>query len=157
MNANWDRWALQSFIKYLETTFASGLSWPLYILGVSPGEETDFLNLSSPVRLAASIDTAKRQRGTYEYWLEVRLTLILTTTYDQSDVFLHSRKVGVLESLIPTCLDLKRWGEVSETVFCTVNLLDDIEPRPYPSIGPTTRVSQSVYTLDYKGPVDGTD
>ncbi len=156
-NSNWDRWTLASIVDFMRNTFRDGdPNWSVYILNVDLGEETDFSDPTKPARLAVNVKTDKRQVALNEFWLNVKITLILTTTVSSIDAFNHSRCVGTLESKIPTCLPLTKKGSADE-VFCTLILESPLEPVTYPSVGQTTRVAQTVYELAYKGQIDGTD
>lgn len=153
----WELWVLQTFIKSFKALLETDgvYNWPVYVLGVSPGEETN-VDLSKPARLSIAVNTAKRQRSNPEIWLESTLTLILTTTVSDEDVYLHARKVGILESVIPRCLQVKSWTGAGN-VIANMNLLSDVDPKPYPSLGTTARVAQTVYSLEYEGPVHATN
>lgn len=159
-NTNWDRWTLASIAAFLHATFRddNSVNWSVYVLGADLGEETDYVDPSKSARLAANVTTVKRQVAMSEYWLDVNVTLILTTTQSTSDAFNHSRSVGILESKIPTCLPLIKKGDtLTDEVFCTLVLESPLKPVTYPSVGQTTRVTQTVYELDYKGQIDGTN
>lgn len=157
-NSNWDRWTLASIAAFLHATFRddNSVNWSVYVLGADLGEETDYVDPSKSARLAANVITVKRQVTKSEFWLDVDVTLILTTTQSAGDAFNHSRSVGVLESKIPSCLPLLKKGD-SDEEFCSLVLESPLKPVTYPSVGQTTRVSQTVYELAYKGQIDGTD
>lgn len=161
INANWERWTLSSFTKLLKSTFQDdvAVNWNVFAGGIDLGEETDHIDVSKPARLAFFVKVGKRQNSGSEYWIKAELVLILTTTVRTSDPFYHSRYVGILESKIPQCLALEKLGsDVGDdaSVFCVLNMLrdSDFDPVSTPSIGMQSRVSQSVYTFQYKGVVN---
>lgn len=158
-NANWDRWTLASIVDFFKTTFEDPtVNWVVYIAGVDLGEESDYADPTKPARLAVHIETDKRQSSKGEYWLVSNITLIVTTTSSSNDGYDHSRKVGILESKIPVCLPLIKKGDtLTNEVFCNLVLKSDLEPKSFPPIGQTARVTQTVYDLVYKGKVNGTD
>lgn len=161
INANWNRWSLASICKYFHDTFKDdvAVAWPTYIGGVDLGEESDYLDPSKPARLSVYTKLGLRHPSGSEYWIEAAVTMIVTTSINVADPFHHSRYVGTFESKIPQCFNLKKLGpDVVDTTatFCIL-MLDSpkIDPRVYPAVGMATKVSQSIYTLNYKGIVDG--
>ena len=159
VNANWKRWAVASVCKYFKDNIQTAEQWPLFIAGIDEGEDIDNPAVSSaPARLSLYAEISTQHYSALEYWMTIELTLLVTTTLSETEPFRHATYVGTLESKIPQCLELKKYGpgvDDTEELFCSLKLESDLEPKEYPAVGIPSRVSQSIYTLLYKGVING--
>ena len=149
MNALWNLWLNASIIEAYNVAF-SPLGLPIFIIGVTDGNEQDLIDNAVAGMISIDIETDMEQMASTEYKFSAKI-LVLVTSVIAQDRFAHFRNEGAVIAAIPKCITVYQRGTSDATVFGQMRWDGQLKPVRYPSSGSNSRQAQSLYELNYIG------